>query len=109
MVTSNAPFCTLVGPLRATVGRTSSLCVSSSLMVPVPVSMAVTLYVVPETLKLTVKVSSASLSVSSVVETVKVWVSSASPVKVSRGRVLGVVRARGGGAIGVAGRDGKAA
>ena len=56
---------------------------SSSAMVPVAASPAVTLWVVPETLRPTVKVSSSSTSVSSVVETVNVCVSPAVPLKLS--------------------------
>ena len=56
---------------------------SSLLIVPVPVSVAVMLSDVPETLKPTVKVSFASSAASSVVETVKVCVSPFVPVKVS--------------------------
>ena len=55
----------------------------SSVIVPVAVSDAVTVAEVPETARLTVKVSSVSTSVSSVVATVKVLVSPAVPVKVS--------------------------
>ena len=54
---------------------------SSSLMVPVPVSVDVTLAF--ETLKPTVKVSLPSTSASSVVCTVKVWVSLAVPMNVN--------------------------
>ena len=54
---------------------------SSLLMVPVPVSVAVTPEGALETLKPTVKVSLASNTASSVVETVKVLVSLAVPVK----------------------------
>ena len=56
---------------------------SSLLMVPVPVSIAVTLSEVPETLRSTVKVSLPSTTASSSVETVKVLVSLAVPVKES--------------------------
>ena len=56
---------------------------SSSVMVPLAVSVAVTVAVVPETVRPTVKVSFGSTSVSSVVDTVKLWVSPAVPVKVS--------------------------
>ena len=56
---------------------------SSLLMVPVPVSVAVMLSVVPETDKPTVNVSLASSTASSVVDTVKVSVSPAVPLKVS--------------------------
>ena len=55
---------------------------SSLLMVPVAVSLLVTVSVVPVTARLTVKVSSGSTAVSSVVETVNVLVSPAVPVKV---------------------------
>ena len=57
--------------------------VSSLVMVPVAVDVAVTLWVVPETANPTVNVSSLSISESSVVETLKVCVSLAVPVKVS--------------------------
>ena len=56
---------------------------SSSVMVPVAVSVAVTVADVPETARLTVKVSSVSTSVSSVVATVKDLVSPAFPAKPS--------------------------
>ena len=56
---------------------------SSLLMVPVAVSLAVTGAEVLETLRLTVKVSFGSTSVSSVVATVKLRVSPAVPVNVS--------------------------
>ena len=55
---------------------------SSSVMVPVAVSVAVTLAEVPDTARPTVKVSLASATVSSVVETVKSWVSPAVPANV---------------------------
>ena len=55
----------------------------SSAIVPVAVSVAVTVSEAPETFRLTVKVSSASSSVSSMVATVKLRVSPAVPVKVS--------------------------
>ena len=54
---------------------------SSSVMVPVAVSVALTVAEVPETARLTVKVSSVSTSESSVVATVKDLVSPAAPVK----------------------------
>ena len=54
---------------------------SSSVTVPVAVSVARTVWEVPETRRLTVKVSSYSASSSSVVETVNVRVSLALPVK----------------------------
>ena len=54
---------------------------SSSVMVPVAVSVGVTVVEVPETVKLTVKLSSASNNSSSVVATVKVCSSPAVPVK----------------------------
>ena len=52
-------------------------------MVPVPVSVAVTVAEVPETARLTVKVSFGSASLSSVVATVNVCVSPAVPAKLS--------------------------
>ena len=51
------------------------------MIVPVAVSVAVTVSEVPETDRLTVNVSSSSWSVSSVVDTVKTWVSPAVPAK----------------------------
>ena len=56
---------------------------SSSRIFPVAVSVAVTVFDVPETVRPTVKVSSDSSSASSVVATVKVFVSSFVPAKVS--------------------------
>ena len=56
---------------------------SSLVIVPVAVSVAATVAEVPDTLRLTVNVSWCSLSVSSVVETVKLRVSPAVPVNVS--------------------------
>ena len=56
---------------------------SSLVIVPVAVSVAVTVAVAPDTARLTVKVSSGSTAVSSVVVTVKLWVSPAVPAKVS--------------------------
>ena len=55
---------------------------SSLVIVPVAVSVASTVAVVFETARLTVKVSSGSSAVSSVVETVNVCISPAVPVKV---------------------------
>ena len=55
---------------------------SSLVIVPVAVAVAVTLWVVPETAKPTVNVSSSSISSSSLVEIVNVCVSPAVPVKV---------------------------
>ena len=62
---------------------TSASAPSSLVIVPVAVSVAVTGAVVPDTAKLTVNVSWCSLSVSSVVETVKLCVSPAVPANVS--------------------------
>ena len=56
---------------------------SSSTMVPVAVSVARTVAWVPETARPTVKISSGSATVSSIVLTVKARVSPAVPVKVS--------------------------
>ena len=56
---------------------------SSSLIVPVAMSVALTVSSVPETARLIVKVSSGSLAASSVVATVKVCVSPAVPAKLS--------------------------
>ena len=53
------------------------------MMVPVAVSLAVTVSEFSETVRLTVNVSFVSSSVSSVVATVKVFVSFAVPVNVS--------------------------
>ena len=53
------------------------------MIVPVAVSVAVTVSEVPETVRLTVNLSFASMSVSSVVATVKVFFSPAVPAKVS--------------------------
>ena len=61
---------------------------SSSMIVPVAVSVAVTAVDVPETDRLTVNVS-CSPSLSAVVATVKVWVSPAVPAKM-RAVVLAV-------------------
>ena len=58
-----------------------TVALSSSLIVPVAVSVAPTAACVPETARLTVKVSSASNTSSAVVATVKVFVSPAVPVK----------------------------
>ena len=55
---------------------------SSSRIVPVAVPV-VTSAEVPNTARLTMNVSSASTAVSSVVETVKFWISPATPVNVS--------------------------
>ena len=62
---------------------TAALSSSSLVIVPVAVSLAVTVSEVPETARPTVNVSSASTSVSSVVATVKLCVSPAVPVKLS--------------------------
>ena len=56
---------------------------SSLVIVPVAVSVAVTVAVVPDTARPTVNVSWCSLSVSSVVATVKLCVSPAVPANVS--------------------------
>ena len=56
---------------------------SSFVIVPVAVSVAVTPAVVSDTARLTVKVSAASTTASSVVATVKLCVSPAVPVNVS--------------------------
>ena len=58
-------------------------CLWALMIVPVAVSVAVTCNDVPETVMLTVKVSSSSSSASSAVATVKVCVSPAVPAKVS--------------------------
>ena len=73
----------IFSPSDAFASFTLTAALSSLSMVPVPVSVAVTLSDVPETVRPTVKVSSASSTASSVVETVKVWVSLAVPVKVN--------------------------
>ncbi len=56
---------------------------SSLVIVPVAVPVAVAVKVVPDTARPTVKVSSGSTTVSSAVDTVKVFVSPAVPVNVS--------------------------
>ena len=75
----------MASPSSALASLTVTVAPSSLLMVPVPVSVAVT--VVPvgaaETVRPTVKVSFASRTASSVVDTVKVWVSPLVPVKVN--------------------------
>ena len=72
-------------PSSALASAMVTAALSSLLMVPVPVSVTVT--VVPvgasDTARLTVKVSFASTTVSSVVSTVNVFVSPLVPVKVS--------------------------
>ena len=78
-------------------------------MVPVAVSLALTVPVVPETVRLTVNVSSDSLSASSVVATVKVLVSPADPGEGERRGVLRVIRALRGRAAGKARRHAEAA
>ena len=72
-------------PSDALASLTVTVAPSSLLMVPVPVSVEVIrlLSVVPEMDRPTVKVSLASTTASSVVETVKVLVSLAVPVKES--------------------------
>ena len=69
-------------PSSASASFTVTVAPSSLLMVPAPVSVAVRLSAVPETLKPTVKVSAASSTESSVVDTEKVLVSPLVPVKV---------------------------
>ena len=61
----------------------------ASMIVPVAVSVAVTVFDVTETLRLTVNVSFSSTISSSVVATAKVFVSPAVPLKLS-GAVLAV-------------------
>ena len=70
-------------PSSAFVSFTVTAALSSSLTVPVPVSLTVTFEGAPETDRPTVKVSFASSAASSVVETVNVLVSPFVPVKVS--------------------------
>ena len=70
-------------PSSALASAIVTVALSSLVMVPVAVSVAVTVVDVPETLKPTVKVSSASTTSSSVVATVKVFVSPAVPSNLS--------------------------
>ena len=72
----------IVSPSEALASAIVTAGLSSLVMVPVAVEVAVTLWVVPETARPTVKVSSPSTSASSVVETSNVCVSLAVPVKV---------------------------
>ena len=94
-VTVNPP-CTALSSVTVKVMSLPSLALASlivtvalsalspaSLMVPAPVSLAVTPLGASDTLSPTVKVSGCSNTSSSVVETVKVCVSLAVPVKVS--------------------------
>ena len=80
---------TVVAPASSAtvVGDTESVmpveAVSSLVIVPVPVSVAVTGAVVPDTDRPTVKVSSLSTTASSFVATVNVCVSDAAPANVS--------------------------
>ena len=68
-------------PSSALASFTVTAALSSSLMVPVPVSLTVTPVGAPDTLKPTVKVSLASSTASSSVETVNVLVSPLVPLK----------------------------
>ena len=73
----------ITSPSSAEASSIVTAAASSSVIVPRPVSVAVTLACVPDTVRPTVKVSSASESVSSVVATVKVCVSPFVPAKLS--------------------------
>ena len=70
-------------PSEALASFTVTAALSSLLIVPVPVSVAVTPLGALETVRPTVKVSFASSTASSVVSTVNVSVSPLAPVKVS--------------------------
>ena len=70
-------------PSLALASFTVTAALSSLLIVPVPVSLDVMVRDVPDTVRPIVKVSSASKTASSVVETVNVFVSLAVPVKLS--------------------------
>ena len=70
-------------PSSALLSSTVTAALSSSVTVPVPVSVAVIPDGASETVRPTVKVSSASRIASSVVETVNVFVSPFVPVKLS--------------------------
>ena len=79
-----APSAAEASAIVSTAGSSSvvRLALSSSLrIVPVAVSVAVTVAEVPETARLTVNVSSGSTAPSSVVATVKVFASPAVPAK----------------------------
>ena len=73
----------MLSPSSALASFTVTVALSSLLMVPVPVALAVmsSVSVVSETLRPTVKVSSPSTMASSVVDTVKVLVSPLVPLK----------------------------
>ena len=73
----------IASPSSALASAIVTVALSSLVIVPVAVEVAVTSWVVPETAKPTVKVSSSSISSSSLVETVNVCVSPAVPLKVS--------------------------
>ena len=75
----------LVAVTEAETAGVLSDAVSSLVIVPVAVSLAVTGCVVPETVRATVKVSSASTSSSSVVATLNACVSPAVPLKAMAG------------------------
>ena len=79
----SAPVTTRLARRDASAIVTAGTAPSSLVIVPVAVSVAVTVTEVPETVRPTVNVSSSSAAVSSVVATVKVFVSPAVPVKVS--------------------------
>ena len=70
-------------PAVASETVTAASAPSSFVIVPVAVSVDVTSVEVPDTARPTVNVSWCSLAVSSVVETVKLWVSPAVPTNVS--------------------------
>ena len=73
----------IASPSSALASAIVTVALSSLLIVPVAVEVAVTSWVVPETVKPTVNVSSASISSSSLVETLNVCVSPAVPLKLS--------------------------
>ena len=70
-------------PSLADASAIVNVAVSSSAIVPVAMSVALTVREVPETVRLTMKVSSASTLESSVVATLKLCVSPAVPANVS--------------------------
>ena len=80
---SNVTVKVSASPSLAEASATVTAALSSSVMVPVAVSVALTNVDVPETDRLTVKVSPASTTASWVVSTVKLCCSPVVPVKVS--------------------------
>ena len=79
----------IASPSSALASAIVTVALSSLVIVPVAVDVAVTLWVVPDTLRPTVNVSLASTSESSVVGTVKITLSPAVPSKSSA--VVGAV------------------